>query len=898
LGQDMRRECARVACPYISEGVIEMKVNREKKSRISGESEGALVIFRKKGLSSILGSVRLKRIISALMCFILAATVTGTQVLPGVYPLGIALTASATGITNTVSTLVGVIVGSVRIRGVGGIYAMSAAILAALRLGSSVWLQSGNNDEILDRRKRGRFFSRMKKLIGQSPTIHNVVNALGIETGLYSGIMLRENYRIRMALSACAALISGAWSVVWGGYVYYDLIGAVFSLIITPVITYLFYSARDGNMSRAYMREIGVYSVFAFVALSLHQISGGDILPGVKFDLGVLFAFAIGCFVSFEHGIYRGVLTGLLCGMVMDPVYAPAYAVSAIISAALWKYSEIFAVIVAGIGATAWGIYIDGFSGFSAIFPPIVLAVATVIPLHRYKLIKLPDDLFGGGSLLHKAAVSESVAALTAGDMQRRIDDLSEGLGSVSAVLGGMAERLSKPSPGEMREIVEESFGTYCYECHNREKCGYGEKNSKITGVIPKMTEELSEKGVVSAATIPSSLASACHNMGKILDEINLTSGKRIAAMREGDKLSVSAVDFGLAGELFRRAGQANRGIGAIDEELSKKLGRILSVNNFAASTVTAYGSRLKHIFVGDVDLSLTRMGGDDIRKMFEEAVGSALSAPEFELDGAKLSMKMHTVYSYKCESGNFSTAASSVQRYYGDKRGCGANCFGKGAVPLMENESEKPDVNVTDREPDGVCGDAITSFESDGRYYMIISDGMGSGKEAALTSGIVTSLLERLIKSGADLECALKMLNSIVRSADRECSATVDIAEIDLVTGEAKFVKSGAAPSFVLRDGSIFRLQSKTVPIGIIRALDAEMIKFDVQVGDTVVMLSDGVARSYDEVPWLLDLLVSDECILSGDEKCAAMTIVGEAAIRGATDDITAGIVRVKDNR
>lgn len=143
-------------------------------------------------------------------------------------------------------------------------------------------------------------------------------------------------------------------------------------------------------------------------------------------------------------------------------------------------------------------------------------------------------------------------------------------------------------------------------------------------------------------------------------------------------------------------------------------------------------------------------------------------------------------------------------------------------------------------------------------------------------------------------MECALKLLNRIVRSAGRECSATVDIAEIDLVTGEARFIKSGAAPSFVLRDGSIFRLQSKTVPIGIIRALDAEMIKFDVQPGDTVVMVSDGVARSYDEVPWLLDMMSTDETVLAGDERRAAMAVVSEAAIRGSTDDITAGVVRI----
>ncbi|MBR4895377.1 MAG: hypothetical protein IKZ41_03040, partial [Clostridia bacterium] len=60
------------------------------------------------------------------------------------------------------------------------------------------------------------------------------------------------------------------------------------------------------------------------------------------------------------------------------------------------------------------------------------------------------------------------------------------------------------------------------------------------------------------------------------------------------------------------------------------------------------------------------------------------------------------------------------------------------------------------------------------------------------------------------------------------------------------------------------------------------------------VVMISDGAARSYEEAPWLLDLMSTDEGILSGDERTAAMTVVSEAAMRGSRDDITCGILRV----
>ncbi|MGN1345943.1 MAG: SpoIIE family protein phosphatase, partial [Eubacteriales bacterium] len=578
--------------------------------------------------------------------------------------------------------------------------------------------------------------------------------------------------------------------------------------------------------------------------------------------------------------------------------------------------------LAAGSAAVAWATYQAGFDGLAEVLPPVTAACAVLIPLYRYGLIRLPEELFGGA--LRRTSPADGMTARSRDEMGRRISQMSDSLASVSAILYGMSERLSRPGKPELREICETSFGMYCRTCAIRSKC-HEARVSKTAPVIAAMTNELARDGTASAGTVPASLASHCFNIGRIIDEINRTAGARAARMKSNDKLSVAAADFGLAGELMKTAFHAGESVAKVDGELSKKLRRLLACNDFRAGSVTAYGERMKYIFVRDVDLSTTRMGGDDLRKLFEEMAGIRLSQPEFTLDGAVLSMTMHSVCSFACLSGRATCAASSVHKYWGDLRGCGADCVGDDsetdgacggihaegdgpAEPVRgENEGEyenedgrrtagRRTVEVTEEEPETgeVCGDAIVSFETAGKYYMLISDGMGSGREAALTSGVCATLLQRLIESGAGLETALKMLNNILCAGERECSATVDIAEIDLITGEARFVKSGAAPSFVLRDGSIFRLQSKTIPIGILRAIDAEMIRFDVRPGDRVVMVSDGAARSYDEVPWLLDMMTSDEVILNGSPREAAARIVREAARRGASDDITAGVICV----
>ena len=86
--------------------------------------------------------------------------------------------------------------------------------------------------------------------------------------------------------------------------------------------------------------------------------------------------------------------------------------------------------------------------------------------------------------------------------------------------------------------------------------------------------------------------------------------------------------------------------------------------------------------------------------------------------------------------------------------------------------------------------------------FYALISDGMGTGEDAAFTSELCSVFLEKMLGAGNSIETSLKMLNGFIRSKSRassagECSATVDLLELDLLTGSASFVKSGATCLF-----------------------------------------------------------------------------------------------------
>ena len=117
---------------------------------------------------------------------------------------------------------------------------------------------------------------------------------------------------------------------------------------------------------------------------------------------------------------------------------------------------------------------------------------------------------------------------------------------------------------------------------------------------------------------------------------------------------------------------------------------------------------------------------------------------------------------------------------------------------------------------------------------------------------------------------------------------------EIDLLTGEASFIKAGAAPAYILRAAKLYKIASCTPPAGIIRSFNAENTKFTLEPGDVVVMVSDGIVQSYDEVPWLCEML-SEKTAQDPAKLCSAVLSKAKK-MNVRDDDMTCVAVRVED--
>lgn len=162
----------------------------------------------------------------------------------------------------------------------------------------------------------------------------------------------------------------------------------------------------------------------------------------------------------------------------------------------------------------------------------------------------------------------------------------------------------------------------------------------------------------------------------------------------------------------------------------------------------------------------------------------------------------------------------------------------------------------------DDISGDTFHAVDLvDGRVAMLLSDGMGSGAQAALQSETAVGLLATLLETGFDLRSAVRSVNSLLLMRSTEESfATLDAVVIDQFTGQASFLKVGSAPSFLLRGREVQVIRSNTLPVGIVQQVDVGVEQWQMEPGDVIVLVTDGlldsIARGADQEDWLARVL------------------------------------------
>lgn len=800
-----------------------------------GACESALSKDNEKTRSSaVFGREAARRVLFGTTFGVIAFLLGRCEMIFSTYPLGFALLSSACGCTP---------------------YIFLGGIAAAFTQGASCAVYICASVIIV--------FSRIMCGAVLDDNMREIKKSVGRPVAERIGILFSEDPYLRMMSGAVGVFFIGIYNIISGSFRFYDLFGTVFYIIITP-IAILFYSGffneaeRSAHIKSAFGAEGGrvrIYDLGCAALLCSVIYALGD-LSVLGISLSVSTAMFFSLYYS-RSGFLKGTIMGLLLGLAAGPVYAPLYAFAAIICAALRRFSLLGGCIGACTAGVIWGIYVGGTLELGKLFPALLSSSMVYCAAERMNLF---SDI---SALLTEQAPSDTgdslviVAQDRANDSIERMKGISESFSALSEVFYDLSSKLKRPAMLDLRHICDKTFDEYCPDCDNCDIC-WGVEYSKMLEQVNRISVSIHATGNADISKLSSELRQRCLYLPNIIDDINERCAKATQKALLNEKTEIFALDYDSISKILNDAIKENELDYRPDRAMSRKLSEVIEKEGYGKKSVTVYGKRKKRIVAKGLDLSENGEGAEHLRRSLERACGHPLDIPEFELSLGSVNMQCRSRCRFYVEN-CFETSASGGQ-----------------GVP---------------------CGDSVSVFENrNGYFYSIISDGMGTGRNAAFTSEMCSVFLRNMLLAGNRMETSLRMLNSVIRAkgagSAMECSATVDLLEFDLYSGEAVIVKSGAAPTYLLRGKSVFRISAQSIPIGIIKSLDAKQLKIRCFDGDVIVMVSDGAIRADDGDSFLPEFLEKE---WDGDLASMAKKIVLYAeSDEKSSDDVSVILLRV----
>ena len=640
-----------------------------------------------------------------------------------------------------------------------------------------------------------------------------------------------ESLLLKMSASLIGGFISAAYEILLSGFTLTAVLFGISMILLPPVLVFA--------LSGLFESGITLYTVFDS---SVNVFSGKQKSEKDKFNLlffrlsallliflisisfkeyeifGVSFAYIFSgvatLIVSRRFGALYGCIVGFVSSFGISGTLSVAFALAGIAAGGLFPLGLGYGIVGGGALLGAWAAYAESLIGILSILPEYAIGALTVLPI--IKRISQEKTVAECEETEKSALDMVGTVALSYRNRYKgNLNALEMSLSAIASSIKQYSESSIRPSRDELEDLVIECADKYCRACEGWGAC-ITKSNKKFIDNAERLADTLYTSGRISEESL-GAYPDYCRLSANITEAINRGAAMLAEEKFRETKKDTASEDFSIIAKLINEARLEDEKEKALNEGLSERLCDVMLDAGLADGVIRAFGERKPYFILAAEDETGSKITAPELKKNIESVAGVRLGTPEFYRKGKMALMECPSDRSYSAECAIASVAG----------------------------------------ERDEVSGDTATAFEtSGGFFYSLISDGMGSGREAKETSSLVADFMMRALEFNPEGETVLKILNHAVRHRHRECSATVDLFSVDLYTGDAEFLKSGAAASYVKRGSSIFRIKSKTAPLGLMKAVDAEKIKIELDGDDYVIMLSDGIGQSAEETPWLLDLL------------------------------------------
>lgn len=602
------------------------------------------------------------------------------------------------------------------------------------------------------------------------------------------------------------------------------------------------------------------YGVSMVIFLSCLLMAVARIYIMDVISIGRFLAVILVMTAAFKGGAAAGCAAGTALGLAMDiagggtPFYTLAYAFAALLSGVFSKHGRllfILSFILSNAVAVIWtwgnGLRLEAL--FEVFAGSVIFAM-------------LPATLLGyAGSILQRTPAGSGEAGLRRYSASRMLR-----LGEAFRDLYDTVKRNVSPdtNDNDIAGIFDRAAEAVCAKCKNKEHCWHLDYMDTLS-VMNDATKAMLDRGRLVREDISPRFRDKCNTLDAFISSVNselrsLTFRRQFKSRLEenraaayGQYADIAEIIDGVATELSNASGP--------DPLAERRLIRFLKAMDI------------------DADIAVFRDRSGRLRAIIESArLGVLLREPGYM---EKLSSVLGVRLCRPSQEGE---------------------ALSEGRLMLMEAEPLAVTVGIASMKKKGECvsGDRGTYFKTDqGVLCVILSDGMGSGKEAAKESISAVRILERFLRSGVEPKTAMKILNSVMllKNGEDWGYATVDLMCIDLFSGKACFYKYGAAPSYIRSGKTIRRVKGDSLAAGLCagEAAEPDAVRMRLKPGSMAVIASDGVLAETDD-KWLRSMLADYE---GSDTKALAKKALQEAVKRcGCTDDMTILTVQVDARR
>lgn len=646
------------------------------------------------------------------------------------------------------------------------------------------------------------------------------------------------------ALAGCGALGLGAVCFAFGPT------GGGVDLLLTCGADALL-AAALGFALRRFPPEtpgVGMLLVVAGAAAALGSVSLGLLCLGVAVCAAV--ELALCCRGQPTAALAYCAVTGAaLCAA--DPSLGPA-------AAGLSCASAAGALLAPGRRIEAFAAYAGGcVTGVLCVQPPgnafslllsagAGLAAAALLPKDWLAPVPAPE-----------ASAPEERPRFSAA--ATRLEAVAESLSSLAETVNEVYDALPHRCES-FRWVIDNTHDSLCFNCGRRECCWKQEYAATLDG-MNALRPILEQNGHLETSDLPGALSRCIHPAA-----LCAAANKSFALYRSRKEARVHAEAMRTA--LTEQYSAVADALGVLSEQLGRpgnpepyKSGRV-------ADFFSSLGTPPLECAVSLDDLGRTRAAVTLPRTRFAAAELSALAQEVGRL--CRRTFEPPQVLSCKGMTTLLFSEKPALRAVFGF-----AASAARGTI----------------------SGDAVQQFCSPAAAQMILCDGMGTGRPAAVDGNLAAELTARLLKAGFTAELAARLVNvALALKSDEESGATLDLISVDLYTGTARLFKAGAAPGFLVHGGRARPVGDASLPIGILGGVNGQSRVVHLAAGDYAVLVSDGLL--VDGTGWVLKQLELSAAAADPPEQLAK-TLVETARTRaeatGRPDDITAAVLRLE---